>query len=94
MFKTIRKYGGGATARTQDIADFFALENGKYGRAIINNSTLKFILQLEEDDIKTLKYVLDLLLQKYLYSFYLLIYFVMKLCLQIDFLFSFVLHLF
>lgn len=60
IFKTIRKYGGGATAITQDIADFFALENGKYGRAIINNSTLKFILQLEEEDIKTLKYVLNL----------------------------------
>jgi len=60
IFKSIRKYGGGATAITQDIADFFALENGKYGRAIINNATLKFLLQLEEDDIKTLKNVLNL----------------------------------
>ncbi len=30
MFKTIRKYGGAATAITQDINDFFMLSDGKY----------------------------------------------------------------
>lgn len=31
LFKTIRKYGGAATAITQDINDFFSLDNGKFG---------------------------------------------------------------
>jgi len=60
IFKTIRKYGGAATAITQDVSDFFALESGKYGKAVINNSALKFILQLEEEDIKILKEVLNI----------------------------------
>lgn len=60
IFKTIRKYGGGATAITQDVSDFFALENGRYGKAIVNNSKLKFILQLEEEDVKILKNILNL----------------------------------
>ncbi|MBQ9279763.1 MAG: hypothetical protein IJ215_01775 [Clostridia bacterium] len=55
MFKTIRKYGGAATAITQDISDFFALENGKYGRGVINNSSIKGIFQLEENDLKILR---------------------------------------
>lgn len=60
IFKTIRKFGGGATAITQDVADFFDFEDGKYGRAIINNSALKFILQVEEEDSKVLKEVVNL----------------------------------
>ena len=60
IFKTIRKYGGAATAITQDVADFFDLEGGKYGKAIINNSALKFVLQLEEEDIGILKNILKL----------------------------------
>ena len=60
IFKTIRKFGGAATAITQDVSDFFSLEDGKYGKAIVNNSALKFILQLEEEDIKILKNILDL----------------------------------
>ena len=60
IFKTIRKFGGGATAITQDISDFFAFEDGKYGKAVVNNSALKFILQLEEEDSKFLGEVLSL----------------------------------
>ncbi len=60
IFKTIRKFGGGATAITQDVADFFDFEDGKYGRAIINNSALKFILQVEGEDSKVLKDVVNL----------------------------------
>lgn len=54
MFKTIRKYGGAATAITQDINDFFCLENGKYGKGILNNSSIKVIFQLEENEMKVL----------------------------------------
>ena len=38
IFKTIRKYGGSAVAITQDISDLFSLENGIYGKSILNNS--------------------------------------------------------
>lgn len=55
IFKTIRKYGGAATAITQDISDFFALDNGKFGRGVLNNSSIKCIFQLEENDLKILK---------------------------------------
>ena len=55
MFKTIRKYGGAATAITQDIQDFFSLESGKYGRSILNNSSIKSIFQVEENDLNILK---------------------------------------
>ncbi len=59
MFKSIRKFGGAATLITQDVSDFFSLDSGKYGKAIINNSSLKFILQLEEEDINILKDVIS-----------------------------------
>ena len=38
IFKVIRGFGGAAISATQDLSDFFGLEDGKYGRAIINNS--------------------------------------------------------
>ena len=47
IFKVIRGYGGCAVAATQDLVDFFALEDGRYGKAVINNSKIKFILKLE-----------------------------------------------
>ena len=60
IFKTIRGYGGSAIAATQDISDFLALENGKYGKGIINNAGLKMILKLEDYEVATLKTVLGL----------------------------------
>ena len=57
IFKTIRKYGGSAVAITQDISDLFSLENGIYGKSILNNSSIKSFFSLEEENI--------LLLEKY-----------------------------
>ncbi len=54
IFKTIRKYGGSAVAITQDISDLFSLENGKYGKCILNNSSIKAIFSLEEENINIL----------------------------------------
>ena len=54
IFKTIRKYGGSAVAITQDISDIFSLENGAYGKSILNNSEIKTFFSLEEDNIKIL----------------------------------------
>lgn len=60
LFKTIRKYGGAATAITQDIGDFFLLEDGKYGKGILNNSSIKCLFQMEENDMNTLEKVMVL----------------------------------
>lgn len=60
VFKIIRGYGGGAIAATQDLSDFFGLEDGKFGRAIINNSKNKIILNLEPDEAQYVKEVLKL----------------------------------
>lgn len=54
IFKTIRKYGGSATAITQDVSDLFSLEKGTYGKSILNNSNIKMFFALEEENIKIL----------------------------------------
>ena len=58
IFKTIRKYGGSAVAITQDVSDLFSLDNGNYGRSILNNTSIKSFFALEEENI--------LLLSKYM----------------------------
>ena len=54
IFKTIRKYSGSSVAITQDISDVFSLENGNYGKSILNNSSIKTFFALEEENIKIL----------------------------------------
>ncbi|MDD4566110.1 MAG: hypothetical protein PHE79_11635 [Eubacteriales bacterium] len=60
VFKTIRGYGGSAIGATQDIVDFFALEDGLYGKGIINNSQIKIVLRLETNAAKEVGPVLNL----------------------------------
>jgi type IV secretory pathway VirB4 component len=60
IFKIIRGYGGAAIGATQDLNDFFALDNGKYGKAIINNSRLKVVLPMEEEETMRVKDVIGL----------------------------------
>ena len=55
IFKTIRKYGGSGVAVTQDISDIFSLEDGVYGKSILNNSSIKTFFSLEEENIKILE---------------------------------------
>jgi type IV secretory pathway VirB4 component len=55
IFKTIRKYGGSSVAITQDISDIFSLDNGTYGKSILNNSSIKTFFALEEENIKILE---------------------------------------
>ena len=54
IFKTIRKYSGSSVAITQDISDIFSLEDGIYGKSILNNSSIKTFFALEEENIKVL----------------------------------------
>ena len=55
IFKTIRKYGGSAVAITQDVSDLFSLDNGTYGKSILNNSSIKSFFSLEEENIMILE---------------------------------------
>ena len=55
IFKTIRKYGGSAVAITQDVSDLFRLDEGIYGKSILNNSSIKNFFSLEEENIKILE---------------------------------------
>ena len=50
LFKTVRGYGASAIAASQDLEDFFALENGKFGKALLNNSRIKFALMTEPEE--------------------------------------------
>ena len=54
IFKTIRKYSGSSVAITQDISDLFSLDDGAYGKSILNNSSIKMFFSLEEENIKLL----------------------------------------
>ena len=54
IFKTIRKYGGSSVAITQDISDLFSLDDGAYGKSILNNSNIKTFFSLEEENINLL----------------------------------------
>ena len=55
IFKTIRKFGGSSVAITQDISDLFSLDDGIYGKSILNNSNIKTFFSLEEENISTLE---------------------------------------
>ena len=60
IFKIARGYGAAAIAASQDLSDFFSLEDGKYGRAIINNSKTKINLNLEPDEAEYVRETLKL----------------------------------
>ena len=55
LFKIIRGYNGGACIATQDIQDFFALNDGEYGGAILSNSQIKMLLNLSSDETSIIK---------------------------------------
>ena len=60
MAKIIRGFGGASVFATQDLSDFFALEDGKYGKGIINNCKTKIILNLEDDEADRVQDILGL----------------------------------
>lgn len=47
IYKIIRGYGGAAICATQDIEDFFSYGDGIYGKKIISNAKIKFVLGAE-----------------------------------------------
>lgn len=58
--KIIRGYGGSAVFATQDLNDFFALDDGKYGKGIINNCKTKIVLNLEDEEAQRVQNILHL----------------------------------
>lgn len=60
IWKTIRSYGGAAIGATQDINDYFALDDGKYGKAIISASAIRILKKSVPIEAKMLRDVLDL----------------------------------
>lgn len=50
--KTIRGYGGICITATQDLIDYFSLDDGKYGKGILNNSRIKIVMQMEEEEAR------------------------------------------
>lgn len=60
IFKTIRGYGGSAICASQDLNDFFALDEGRFGKGIINNSKTKIILNLEDEEAERVQSALHL----------------------------------
>ena len=60
IFKTIRAFGGAAFVMTQQVEDFFALKDGIYGTAIINNADTKILLGMSPRDCSFLQGVMHL----------------------------------
>ena len=60
LVKTIRGYGGIFISATQNVIDYFALRDGKFGDSVLNNSRLKLLLQMEEAEALKLQEKLGL----------------------------------
>ncbi|MCL2201764.1 MAG: hypothetical protein FWB75_07340 [Oscillospiraceae bacterium] len=60
LAKTIRGYNGILISASQDLADFLSLDDGHYGKGVINACRLKIIMQLEELEARLVKDILSL----------------------------------
>lgn len=60
LIKTIRGYSGIFVSATQNVIDYFALRDGKFGDTLLNNSRLKLLLQMEEAEARKLQEKLGL----------------------------------
>lgn len=60
VFKLIRGFGGSGICATQDLNDFFALDDGTYGRGIINACKTKIVLNLEDEEAQRVQNILRL----------------------------------
>jgi DNA replication protein DnaC len=60
LAKTIRGYNGILITASQDLADFLSLDDGRYGKGIINACRIKIIMQLEEIEAQLVKGILNL----------------------------------
>lgn len=59
-FRIIRAYGGAAIAATQGINEFFSLEDGKYGKTILNMAKTKILMKMEQEEATRVGDILNL----------------------------------
>lgn len=64
--KLIRAFGGSGIFATQDLNDFFALDDGKYGKGVLNACKTKIILNLEDEEAQRVQSVLHLSESEYM----------------------------
>ena len=57
LYKSIRKNKSSIVTITQDISDLFSIDNGNYGKGILNNSEFKIFFKLEFSDTKILEHL-------------------------------------
>lgn len=60
LAKTIRGFNGILISASQDLADFLSLDDGRYGKGVINACRIKIIMQLEEVEAQLVKEILNL----------------------------------
>jgi len=60
LAKTIRGYNGILICASQGLKDFLALDDERYGEGIIDSCRIKIIMQLEENEAKRVKQILNL----------------------------------
>lgn len=58
--KTIRAYSAAGIFASQDLNDFLALDDGKYGKGIINACKTKIVLNLEDEEAQRAQSILRL----------------------------------
>ncbi|MBR6613450.1 MAG: DUF87 domain-containing protein [Clostridia bacterium] len=55
FFKTLRKRKAGIVAISQDIGDLFAIDDGNFGKSILNNSFTKIFFKMSYSDLEKLQ---------------------------------------
>ena len=60
LAKTIRGYNGMLITASQDLSDYLSLDDGRFGKGIINASRIKMIMQLEENEAQLVGEILKL----------------------------------
>ncbi|MBR3251199.1 MAG: hypothetical protein IKF80_05785, partial [Erysipelotrichaceae bacterium] len=58
--KLIRAYSGAFWVATQQMMDIMAIEDGKYGKPVINNSAIKILKQMEDNDLDATQMLIKL----------------------------------
>ncbi|MBR0417875.1 MAG: hypothetical protein IJI66_01755 [Erysipelotrichaceae bacterium] len=58
--KLIRAYSGAFWVATQQMTDIMAIEDGKYGKPVINNSAIKILKRMEDDDLEATSQLIKL----------------------------------
>lgn len=58
--KIIRAYSGAGIFASQDLNDFLALDDGKYGKGVINACKTKVVLNLEDEEAQRVQSILHL----------------------------------